>query len=46
MPMTLISFIADLPPAWVGVEMTPMCTTVSTDADDITPAMTGLRMSA
>ena len=45
-PMTLISFIVDRPPACLGVAMTPMCTTVSTPASPITFAMTGLRMSA
>src|SRR5436190_7847368 len=45
-PMTLISFIADRPPAPSGVAITFMCTTVSTSADAITLAMIGLRMSA
>ena len=44
--MTLISFIAVRPPAPNGVAMTFMCTTVSTCADAITLAMSGLRMSA
>src|SRR4051794_13700128 len=44
--MTLISFMETLPPAWVGVAMTFMCTTVSTPARAMTLAMTGLRMSA
>src|SRR3954464_15183295 len=45
-PMTLISFMETLPPAWVGVAMTFMWTTVSTSARAMTLAMTGLRMSA
>ena len=45
-PMTLISFIGVRPPAWRGVAMTPMCTTVSTSAVEITLPMIGLRMSA
>ena len=45
-PMTLISFIVDRPPACLGVAMTPMCTTVSTPASPMTLAITGLRMSA
>ena len=45
-PMTLISFIGVRPPAWRGVAMTPMCTTVSTPAVEITLPMIGLRMSA
>ena len=44
--MTLISFMETLPPAWVGVAMTFMWTTVSTSARAMTLAMTGLRMSA
>ena len=45
-PMTLISFIVDRPPACLGVAITPMCTTVSTPASPMTLAITGLRMSA
>ena len=45
-PMTLSSFIVPRPPALPGVEMTLMCTTVSTFSLAITLAITGLRMSA
>src|SRR3954454_198501 len=45
-PMTLSSFIVPRPPALPGVEMTLMCTTVSTFSLAITLAMTGFRMSA
>ncbi len=45
-PMTLISFIDDRPPALPGVATTPVWTTVSTSSPAMTFAMTGLRMSA
>lgn len=45
-PMTLISFIDERPPALPGVATTPVWTTVSTPSAAITFAITGLRMSA
>src|SRR5919112_2963706 len=45
-PMTLSSFIGVRPPLPAGVELMFMCTTVSTDADAMTFAISGLRMSA
>ncbi len=45
-PITLISFIVDRPPAPSGVAITFMCTTVSTEAAASTLAIRGLRMSA
>src|SRR5215210_1265106 len=45
-PMTLSSFIGTRPPAPAGVELMFMCTTVSTFADSMTLAISGLRMSA
>src|SRR3954452_24788354 len=45
-PMTLSSFIAPRPPAPAGVELMFMCTTVSTDAAEMTFPISGLRMSA
>ena len=45
-PMTLISFIEERPPALPGVATIAMCTTVSTPRVAITLAITGLRMSA
>src|SRR3954469_20903225 len=45
-PMTLSSFIGVRPPEPAGVELMFMCTTVSTDADAMTLAISGLRMSA
>src|SRR5919112_2544915 len=45
-PMTLSSFIGVRPPARAGVALMFMCTTVSTDADAMTLAISGLRMSA
>src|SRR3954468_19655917 len=45
-PMTLSSFIGVRPPEPAGVELMFMCTTVSTDAEAITFAISGLRMSA
>ena len=45
-PMTLISFIAERPPALPAVTTIAMWTTVSTARDAITLAMIGLRMSA
>src|SRR3954469_9905643 len=44
--MTLSSFIGPRPPDWAGVELMFMCTTVSTDAVEITLPISGLRMSA
>src|ERR687893_2695689 len=45
-PMTLSSFIGVRPPEPAGVALMFMCTTVSTDADVMTFAISGLRMSA
>src|SRR4051812_39874897 len=45
-PMTLSSFIGTRPPDPAGVELMFMCTTVSTDAEAMTLAISGLRMSA
>src|SRR5918997_313749 len=45
-PMTLISFIDERPPADRGVATSAMCTTVSTPWAAITLPIVGLRMSA
>ena len=45
-PMTLISFWEVRPPAWVGVAMTFMWTTVSTSDCAMILPIIGLRMSA
>src|SRR5919202_3428682 len=44
-PMTLSSFIGARPPDRAGLELMFMCTTVSTDAAEMTLPISGLRMS-